>query len=101
MLLTDMCLWYDTDNYYPCCSRTNKWYGEVNWCDIEETYSNMECTRYGGNNDRMEAVAAVVEFLGGAPENSNNAPFYEAFTSAWFKATTNGHADLKAVRDQC
>lgn len=96
-----MCLYYDTDNYYPCCSRNNKWYGEVNWCDIEETYSNMECTRYGGNNDRMEAVAAVVEFLGGAPENSNNAPFYEAFTSAWFKATTNGHADLKAVREQC
>jgi hypothetical protein len=51
----------------------------------------------------MEAVESVVEFLGGGKpnKNKNNDPFYKAFASAWFKATTNGHGNLKAVRDQC
>lgn len=101
MLKTDICLWFDTDNYYPCCSRVNKWHGDENWCDIEETFSDNECTRYLSGNDRMEAVKSVVEFLGGAPENKNNDPFYKAFAVAWFKATTNGHDNLKALSDQC
>lgn len=101
MLKTDMCFWYDTDFHYPCCSRTNQYLEGVNWCDIDMTLSDDRCARYEADSPRMEAVESVVEFLGGSPPNSNNDPFYKAFAIAWFKATTNGHGDLKAVRSSC
>jgi hypothetical protein len=72
MLKADMCFWYDTDNYYPCCSRTNRWLGDTNRCDHEEVYSDNECTRYDDESSRMEAVQSVVEFLGGGYPNENN-----------------------------
>ncbi|KAL7476864.1 hypothetical protein ACHAW6_002698 [Cyclotella cf. meneghiniana] len=101
MLKTDMCLWFDTDNYYPCCSRSNRYFNGQNWCDWEEKLSDSECTRYDTDNSRMEAVKTVVEFLGGPRPNENNGPFYKSFASAWFKATTNGHDNLKAVSSKC
>lgn len=91
----------DVDMYYPCCSRTNRWFGETNRCDHEETFSDNECTRYEADNSKMEAVESVVEFLGGGYPNENNEPFYKAFATAWYKATTNGHYDLKAVQGEC
>lgn len=96
-----MCFWMDTDMYYPCCSRTNRWLGESNRCDWEETFSDNKCTRYATDDTRMEAVKSVVEFLGGGFPNENNDPFYKAFASAWFKATTNGQDRLKAIRSEC
>ena len=97
----DMCFWIDSDMYYPCCSRTNRWLGESNRCDWEETFSDKECDRYASDDTEMEAVKAVVDFLGGGYPNENNDPFYQAFASAWFKATTNGHDGLKAIRSEC
>jgi catalase (peroxidase I) len=102
MLKTDMCLWFDTDYFYPCCTRTRQYDGNGdNWCDFEQVLSDKQCTRYEYENSRMEAVETVVEFLGGPPTNQNNDPFYKAFSTAWFKATTNGHGTLKAVRSEC
>ncbi len=72
MLKTDMCFWYDIDVSYPCCSRTNRWYGDTNRCDFEEVYSDNECTRHDDDSSRMEAVQSVVEFLGGGFPNENN-----------------------------
>ncbi|KAL3788224.1 hypothetical protein HJC23_004691 [Cyclotella cryptica] len=101
MLKTDLCFWFDTDNHYPCCTRTNRWMDGQNWCDWEEKLSDLKCTRYDSDSSRMEAVESVVEFLGGRRPNENNDPFYQAFSTAWFKATTNGHGDLKALRGEC
>lgn len=101
MLKTDMCFWFDTDMTYPCCSRTNRFLGETNRCDHEEIFSDNECARYESDNSRMEAVESVVEFLGGGYPNENNEPFYKAFATAWYKATTNGHDNLKAIRSEC
>ena len=49
----------------------------------------------------MEAVNAVLDYLGGSSPNDNQGPFYQAFEIAWHKATTNGHDDLKPVRRMC
>jgi hypothetical protein len=101
MLKTDLCFFYDTDNTYPCCSRQNGWLNETNRCDWEETWSDQICGRYEYDDSRMEAVEALVEFLGGGYPNENNDPFYKAFATAWWKATTNGHDNLKAIRSEC
>lgn len=101
MLKTDMCFWYDTDVSYPCCSKTNRFMGGNNRCDFEDTYSTNQCSRYQRNDPEMEAVWSVVEYLGGPPFNTNNAPFYKGFARAWWKATTNGHDNLRALRDDC
>lgn len=101
MLKTDLCFWYDTDINYPCCSRTNRWLGETNRCDWENMYSDNRCWKYENDNSRMEAVESVVEFLGGGFPNENNDPFYQAFARAWYKATTNGQNNLKAIHSKC
>ncbi|KAL7518087.1 hypothetical protein ACHAWX_002943 [Stephanocyclus meneghinianus] len=101
MLKTDLCFWVDTDNHYPCCMRTNMWMDDQNWCDWEETLSDSKCTRYDNDSPHMEAVESVVEFLGGRRPSENNDPFYQSFAAAWFKATTNGHGSLKALRRRC
>ena len=99
MLNTDMCLIFDIDNDKQCCSRTNMFKRNGrNRCDRHE---NNECQMYAQNNPRIEATRAVKKFLGGNGPNSNNDPFYRAFTVAWFKATTNGMESLKPLRDTC
>lgn len=99
MLNTDMCLLFDIDNDKQCCSRTNmfKRNGQ-NRCEVNE---NNACNEYSRDSPRIEAVKAVKRYLGGSGPNSNNAPFYNAFTIAWFKATTNGMENLRPLRDTC
>ncbi len=60
MLKTDVCLWFDTDNFYPCCTRTNRFFEGQNWCDWEQKLSDLECTRYDTVDSRMEAVKTVI-----------------------------------------
>lgn len=52
---------------------------------------------YEEGNSRKEATDAVAKYLDG-DDNSN---FYEAFRLAWFKATTNGLADLRQIVESC
>lgn len=49
---------------------------------------------------RMEirGTDAVANYLDGGDDNTN---FYEAFRLAWFKATTNGLADLRQIVESC
>ncbi|KAL3784493.1 hypothetical protein HJC23_013636 [Cyclotella cryptica] len=101
MLKADVCLLYNTDRKYPCCSKTNRFLHGVNECDWEEVLSNKKCPSYAKNDSRMEAVRAVLEYLGGISPNDNQGPFYKAYATAWFKATTNGHDNLKSIRRTC
>lgn len=101
MLKADVCLLYNTERKYPCCSKTNRFLHGENQCDWEEVQSNKKCPSYSKNDSRMEAVRAVLEYLGGSSPNDNQGPFYKAYASAWFKATTNGHDNLKSLRRMC
>ena len=99
MLNTDMCLLFDIDQENNCCSRTSMFKRNgKNRCDIDE---ERECQMYSSDNPRIEAATAVKKFLGGSGPNSNNAPFYDAFTIAWFKSTTNGMQNLRPLSDTC
>jgi hypothetical protein len=51
--------------------------------------------------DRWEARQAVGEMLGGDYPNTNNEPFYTAFTEAWGKATTVGQTNLSPLSESC
>ena len=53
------------------------------------------------SNSRWEARETVGELLGGGNPNSNNEPFYNAFTEAWRKATTVGQRNLLPLTDSC
>jgi hypothetical protein len=66
-----------------------------------ETLADKACPLISSDHPRTEASNAVKTFLGGSGPNTNNAPFYNAFTIAWFKATTNGMAVLKPLSDTC
>ncbi len=101
MLNTDMCLLYDIDSKFPCCSRTNLLDNQGNNRCITDELSNNACLSYDSSNDRFPASQAVRKYLGGSGPNNNNAPFYDAFTIAWFKATTNGLDNLKPIREKC
>jgi hypothetical protein len=102
MLNTDMCLFYDIETSYPCCSRTDLFRSNgANRCDYEEDYSHTECMKYSSDSSRMAAVRAVVKFLGGTGPNSNQTPFYQAFEKAWYKATMNGADNLKPLKNSC
>ncbi|KAL3788690.1 hypothetical protein HJC23_001889 [Cyclotella cryptica] len=99
MLNTDMCLLFDIDTNKQCCSRTSMF--KPNGQNRCESNEDVECPMYSRDNPRIEAAKAVKNFLGGSAPNSNNAPFYNAFTIAWFKATTNGLDALKPLTDTC
>lgn len=101
MLKSDVCILYNSDVRYPCCSKTHRFRNGSNQCDVDEILSNKKCRRYRRNDTRMEAVNAVLEYLGGSSPNDNQGPFYNAFTVAWYKATTNGHDELKPIRRMC
>ena len=75
-----MCLDIDIDNIFDsnpegCCSSRD------NNCNLDL------CPRYPANHSRAAAVAAVTTFIS---SGNNNAPFYNAFTGAWEKATRLG-----------
>lgn len=96
-----VCLLFDIDDKKQCCSRTNLFKSNGrNRCEVS-SLENKECSRINRNHPRFEASKAVKTFLGGSGPNDNNAPFYDAFAVAWFKATTNGLDVLKPLKDTC
>lgn len=105
MLNTDICLVYDIDVYIdenlPCCTRTGAFYtdGEDQCVDVDA--AARSCPMYSQFQDRWEARQAVGEMLGGDYPNSNNEPFYTAFTEAWGKATTVGQSNLSLLSENC
>lgn len=101
MLKSDVCLLYNSDSNYPCCSKTHRFRNGRNQCDVEQVLSKKKCRRYSNRDTRMQAVNAVLEYLGGSSPNDNQGPFYRAFNTAWYKATTNGHDNLKPLRRMC
>ena len=105
MLNTDICLVFDIDAYMdenvPCCTRTGAFYtdGEDSCVDVDA--AARSCPMYSQFQDRWEARQAVGEMLGGDYPNTNNEPFYTAFTEAWGKATTVGQSNLSPLSDSC
>ncbi|KAL7508673.1 hypothetical protein ACHAXN_005765 [Cyclotella atomus] len=99
MLNTDMCLVYDIDSSKQCCSNTRVF--KPNGQSRCDNYSNRQCRMYSSSNSRIEATAAAATYLGGTSANSNQTPFYRAFTLAWYKATTNGQYNLNPLSDTC
>lgn len=102
MLNTDMCLLYDIEQNFPCCSRTDRFRIDgTNACDgLVET----PCSTYDDLSSRKDAADAVNLFATGGSNNigsTNNGPFYEAFEVAWVKATTNGHEGLYQLGPNC
>lgn len=96
MLNTDICLVYNLEQNFPCCTRTDLF--DENGQPYCNSDWNNQCTMYEEGNSRKEATDAVVKYLSGGDDNTT---FYEAFRLAWFKATTNGLADLKQIAQSC
>ena len=94
-LNTDMCLLFDIETSFPCCTRTDLTNNNGgNQCDRNGlVLSNTPCASYAPGSVLEEAADAVRLFAGeraGGGFNNDNGPFYTAFASAWSKATTNG-----------
>lgn len=91
MLNTDLCLVYDIESVNNnCCTRE----GECT------TYRARQCPIYSEQDSRRQAANAVVNYIGGSMDSTNNEPFYTAFTAAWVKATNLGWDNLSAL-DTC
>ena len=104
MLNTDMCLFFDLESNYPCCSRNDLLDGDGGNRCVDEALSQNPCLPYGETHRRKEAADAVEAFaLGGGRgfNNDNNGPFYTAFAKAWANATTNGWNSLQPLSESC
>ncbi len=87
MLNTDICLFYDIPegNDQNCCT-------DITGNCRDDQLQNIQCPL--AETVRPEAFQAFTTFLGGANlNNPNNAPFYEAFSTAWTAATENGYGE--------
>lgn len=103
MLNTDICLQYDIDTLFPCCTRIDRLNNSGENACLNPDLLNVECLPYADDSPRQNAVNAITEFIGGNnPNNDNNAPFYEAFTIAWKKATMKGwEGQLQPLKQTC
>lgn len=104
MLNTDMCLVYDVDDIATspkCCSRTGWSYSDGTDHCIDDAAAKRSCPHLSSSHSRWEATAAVGEMLGGDYPNTNNQPFYDAFSEAWRKATTVGQDNLSTLAESC
>lgn len=102
MLNTDMCLLFDIETTFPCCSRTDLTRNNgSNQCDRGNTVlSDTPC----GRTSNQEAAVAMVEFAGERETggfNNDNGPFFSAFSVAWEAATSNGHGNLQELALSC
>ena len=102
MLNTDMCLLFDLEQTFPCCSRTDLL--NNNGDNPCREFNETTCSVYDESSPRKEAAEAV-ELLatggGNNIRNPNNQPFYDAFETAWSKATTNGVTNLRQLDITC
>jgi len=101
MLNTDICLVHDIDSNMPCCTRTGESYSDGQDRCIDSDAARRRCPMYSQTHSRWEAREAVGEMLGGSYPNTNNEPFYNAFTEAWRKATTVGQSNLSSLVESC
>lgn len=101
MLNTDICLVYDIDDSVNCCSRIDQFLSEGGNQCLSNELSGRNCPFYSQFSSRREAADAVLEFVGGSFPNTNNEPFYTAFTAAWVKATGNGWSGLSPLAESC
>jgi len=96
-LNVDMCLLFDIEATFPCCTDTSQ--GTA--CDRNgQVLRNTPCASYPAGSPRLEAANAVDLFSDRRPGGgfgNDNTPFYNAFASAWGKATTNGLSDLQPL----
>jgi len=97
-----MCLLFDIEATFPCCTRTDLTQNNGgNQCDRGgQVLRNTPCASYDAESTRAEAAAAVDLFAGrnnNGGFNNDNTPFYNAFASAWNKATTNGWTGLQPL----
>jgi hypothetical protein len=102
MLNTDICLFYDIETTFPCCTDTSlSLNGGGNQCDRGGVVlRNTPCGGYVPGSPRAEFASAVELFAGKRPGggfNNDNGPFYSGFSSAWSKATTNGLSGLQPL----
>ena len=106
MLNSDMCLFFDIETTFPCCTNTGLTLNDgSNQCDRGASeLSAIPCSTYAPGSVRAEAANAVELFAGRRETggfNNDNSPFFNAFTSAWSKATTNGWDDLQPLAESC
>lgn len=102
MLNTDICLFFDIETTFPCCTDTGLTQNDgTNQCDRGgQVLRNTPCPGYVPGSPRAEAASAVELFAGrraGGGFNNDNAPFFNAFRTAWNKATTNGLSNLQPL----
>ncbi|KAL7512226.1 hypothetical protein ACHAXN_009257, partial [Cyclotella atomus] len=103
MLNVDMCLRFDIEQTFPCCTRTDRLANDnvTNPCgDLSE----FPCSSYDDSNARKEFADAVDLFATGGGNNIGNTlngPWYEAFTAAWNSATTNGLTNPRPLARGC
>ena len=94
MLNTDICLAFDIDEVEsggnPCCTEIN------DECTGPESRQRT-CPMAHMHSSRE----AVEEMLGRDAHPHPNAPFYNAFTEAWRKATTVGQDNLSPLVESC
>jgi len=104
MLNTDMCLLFDIQTAFPCCSRTDLTRTDgTNQCDTRNSFlSGTQC----GRTTNEEAASAMLEFAAQRVDDPNrftndNVPFFTAFSVAWEIATTNGWDSLQELSLSC
>ena len=104
MLNTDMCLLFDVETTFPCCTRTDLTRNDgSNQCDTNNSVlRGTEC----GRTTNEEAAAAVLLFADQRDDNdimfnNDNGPFFTAFSAAWEAATTNGWDNLQELSLSC
>ena len=88
-----ICLAYDLDDF------DIEDEDDRTWRCVDDDRRNVECPMLNTNNSRR--AEAVQDMLDGG-ENNHQA-FYDAFESAWTKATLLGHGDdnLSSLSDGC
>ena len=102
MLNTDMCLLFDIETTFPCCSRTDLTRNDgTNQCDRRNSVlSDTQCSR----TTNEDAANAMLQFAAQRDDGrftNENEPFFTAFSVAWEMATINGWDNLQELALSC
>ena len=101
MLNTDLCLVFDIEHHLPCCTSNDVLDPNGDDTCIDAVAAQNKCPMLSNTHSRFEALETVEEMLGGSYPNTNNVPFYSAFTDSWSKATTLGWKNLFPLAESC
>eukprot|EP00985_Skeletonema_marinoi_P027084 scaffold21705_cov110-Skeletonema_marinoi.AAC.1 len=104
MLNTDMCLLFDIETTFPCCSRTDLTRNDgTNQCQCDRrnsVLSDTQCSR----TTNEDAANAMLQFAAQRDDGrftNDNEPFFTAFSVAWEMATINGRDNLQELALSC